>query len=86
MVRVSRAGWRLVLIPLVAAYLFGKARHPAQLWLSIGVAAVVFWSLGVMHNYAYTRDEPQAAPDWAATICILGSLVGIAMLVWALVA
>lgn len=85
MVRVSRAGWLLVLAPVVAAYLFGKAKHSAQLWLSIGVAVVVFWSLGVMHNYAYNRDDPQAAPDWAATVAMLASLVGIAMLIWALV-
>jgi hypothetical protein len=85
MVRVSRAGWLLVLVPLIAAYLFGRSRHSAQMWLSVGVAVIVFWSLGVMHNYAYSRDDPQAAPNWAAMVSMVASLVGIGMLIWALV-
>lgn len=84
MVRVSAVGWLLVVIPIVAAYLFGTVKHPVQFWLSIAVAAVMFWSLGVMHNYAYTRDDPQAAPEWASTVSMLASLAGVALLVWAL--
>ena len=46
-------GWLPVVLGLVSGYLFGRKEHPFLFWLSIISAILAFWSLGIMHNFAF---------------------------------
>ena len=77
-------GWIFVALPVLAAAMFGTGRT-APFWISLGVAFVAFWSLGIMHNFASKYRTPQAAPEWATSINMFATVAGIVLFIWALI-
>ena len=69
--------------------------------VSIIVAAIEFWSWGVMHNYAteaakgrpdysggfydFTKREVESVPDWLAVVNLLSFIAAVGLLITGLV-
>lgn len=69
----------LIGICVVAAFLSsGTGLFP----VAVLVAVLSFFSNGVLANFG---GDPEGAPDWAATVSLLTTLAGVAMLIAALV-
>ena len=46
--------WFTLGMGALAAYNFGRIEHPMLFWASVAATVVEFWSMGIMHNFAYS--------------------------------
>lgn len=90
-------GLIFVLISAVGAFRLYSAGG-FFMWLSIVAAAISFWSLGVMHNYAvqaaekrktytggfydFTPAEANAIPNRITDVNMVSSLIGLALCIY----
>jgi hypothetical protein len=90
-------GWINVLISGITTFLFWKTKSNLFMIISIFVFIGIFWSYGIMHNFAieaakkrtsytggfhdFTNKEIQDVPDWVSTINMIMSLVSTILLV-----
>lgn len=47
--------WLTLALGAFAAWNFGRAAHPILFWATVASVIVEFWSMGVMHNFAYSN-------------------------------
>jgi hypothetical protein len=99
--RRFRMGWIFVLISGIAVFLFWKVQNSFLMISSILILIGIFWSYGIMHNYAteaakkrysytggfydFKDEEIDAVPNWLANINMGMSFVGIILFVISLI-
>lgn len=86
-----------VLISIITVFLFWKMKSMMLMLFSAIVLVIIFWSFGVMHNFAtemakkrstytggfndFTTREVNSVPNWITSINMISCVVGVILFI-----